>query len=330
VAANYEVLTDEAGQYSLDLPVDGDYNIFVSGEGFEPSFLVAGQDVEVVKGEFKTPDVVLKKKGEIDPPTDSAEAYVYGKGVTKDQVWEVLMSHGIISSADEINEPEEDTITGKGWTTYVRDGQSISDQPIDYVDEPFWKVTFKEERADGLKIVYVQRKCGNITVPPGEEVITPTPGHTPTPVPSPTPSATPTPTPTATPRPTPTPTPVPPAPSFICPDFKAHGDLLPGDIFTRVGTVQATNNVTWSWTVTPGYHLSVLLNNSRKLTLQVQEGAHLVVEATDAFGRTFEACVRDIPVSEKDPTPAPTRTPAPVPSPPPGPEPTPEQEPDPP
>ncbi len=191
--------------------------------------------------------------------------------------------------------------------------------------------------------------CANVIVPPGEEVIVLPPGSVPAPVPTPPPppgvtptppgatptppgatptppGATPTPTPTPPSTPTPTPTPPPPEPSFLCDGWREHGQLLPGDRFTRVQTIDATRTVTWtSKSVTPpSKHLRVIWETSRKLRLEVEEGAYLVVKATDIYGRVFTACSRWIPVSEEGATPAPTRTPAPVPTPPPTLDPTPQ------
>ncbi len=207
--------------------------------------------------------------------------------------------------------------------------------------QPIWVLVSKSGEE-----CFINPPCGNPEVdrgklslaPPVEEVMIPTPtppvGPTPSPPATPTPTppgATPTPppttptpppttpTPTSTPptrTPTPTPTPIPPPPpAFTCPGWHPHGDLLPGDTQTRVGTIQVTRNVSWSWDVTPGYHLSVLLNTTRKLQLQVEAKAHLVVYGTDVYGRKYTACVVDIPYSEQGATPAPTRTPAPVPTP---------------
>ena len=209
-ASNYERLTNAGGSYWIGVPIDGEYDLFASAEGYESSLLVSGQNIEEVKGLFGAPDIVLKRKAEFTP-SRGTDAYVYGKGVQKDDVCRVVMDHGLITSCDEINDPVTVTKSGAGWTTYVRDGQAISTKPANYDNEPFWEVTLKGERSDGLKVVYVQRKCGNVSAPPGEKIPPPRKeviGSTPTPVvgSSPTPPATGV-TPTATcPPPPPSPT----------------------------------------------------------------------------------------------------------------------------
>jgi hypothetical protein len=241
-ASNYEQLTNEEGVYWIGVPIDGEYDLFASVEGYEASLLVSGQHVEEVKGLFGAPDIILKRKAEFTPARGT-DAYIYGKGVQKDDVCRVEMDYGLIASCDEIKDPVAVTKSGAGWTTYVRDGQAISTKPANYENEPFWEVTFKSDRPDGLKVLYVQRKCGNVSAPPGEKIPPPRKeviGPTPTPVvgSSPTPPATGVP-PTATcppPPPTPTsplptqtaePTPTRVAPCLDCPPPPTEEPLPP-------------------------------------------------------------------------------------------------------
>lgn len=108
----------------------------------------------------------VPSSGEGGPPPDvdeNAFAYVFTVGVkTKDDVCRSLSIHRIISSCEEINEPEEVVKSGTGWSTFVRSGQTIHVVGgVSYSEEPFWRVTFKEARKDGLEEVFVQRACGN-------------------------------------------------------------------------------------------------------------------------------------------------------------------------
>lgn len=250
--------TDFFGVAKIELPKPGEYDIAVSREGYEDASLV-GRDDQMVA---RAPEIVcggnlvrveLDRVGEAPPPSPPADnggngggnvpssgeggpppdvdenafAYVFTVGVkTKDDVCRSLSIHRIISSCEEINEPEEVVKSGTGWSTFVRSGQTIHVVGgVSYSEEPFWRVTFKEARKDGLEEVFVQRACGNVSAPPGKtmppkkpfqpkEEVTP-PAKTPT-VPPPPPSATNTPRvphtatpvpPTATPKATETPRP---------------------------------------------------------------------------------------------------------------------------
>jgi hypothetical protein len=160
--------------------------------------------------EGETPiDLVLYKEGEFaqagtgstTPQATSepgTEGFIFGNGVEEHENCRVLMMFRIISSCEEIASIEPVDRSGTGWTTYVRSGTAIRTEETNYINEPFWRVTFKEERADGLEEVFVQRVCGNVSAPPGKEVPSTTP--TPTSVTTPTPPVgTSTPPPTATP-----------------------------------------------------------------------------------------------------------------------------------
>ncbi|MBI2594504.1 carboxypeptidase regulatory-like domain-containing protein, partial [Candidatus Curtissbacteria bacterium] len=226
-ATQYFAQTSDKGAYWVFLPIDGDYDINVEAEGFVPALLVGHPaqvvgKAPVVTGHTKVPDIVLKREAQF-LPARGPNAYVYGKGVEEDEVCRVLLSHGIISSCEEINATVAVTESGAGWTTYVRDGQAISTRPINYTNEQFWEVTFKEPRTDGLERVLVQRVCGNITAPKGEEfpqqirvVPTSTPIVVSTPTPTPTPLFFPTATPTS-PVPPSTATPTATLPSGVTP-----------------------------------------------------------------------------------------------------------------
>ena len=217
-ATNYETTTDNAGQYRVGLPINGEYDLFAAADVYEPSVLISGQDVDEVVGDFTAPDIVLKKRQEVVPQRGTA-GFVFGEGVRDEEgVYRVLLLHGIISSRDEVADIFSDTMTGQGWSTFIRDGQSISVRPITYSDEPAWHVVLQPGRSDGLTDVFVQKACGNISALPGEkpptrrEVMPPTPTPTVGPSPTPPPGVTPTPTPpgaTPTPPPPPTPTPTP-------------------------------------------------------------------------------------------------------------------------
>jgi len=266
-AKRREVNTNDKGDYRIDnLPLQGAYDLHVDAEGFESSYLVSGQQIdEVAVEDFKAPQVVLKRKPEVDVSVrTSPTGFVFGQGVAREDVPRVLMAHGIIKDPGEINPPEEVTRTGSGWTTYIRDGQTVSTVPANYTNEPFWRVTFKKERSDGLKEIFVQRKCGNVSVPPGVKIPKPTPSPQATPTATQTPTATSTPrkgvtptktptVPVSTPSPTPTSTKVPPtstprptqtaAPTQTgcpCPSTSATPANTPTVLPTPVSTIAVT------------------------------------------------------------------------------------------
>ncbi len=348
-AEHHEAFTDHDGLYKIPLPMNGEYELLVNAEGFEQALLVSGQDIEKIVGDLMVDDITLKKRSEIVQPTGPS-AYVYGKGVEKDEVARVLMAHGIINSFDEINEPVGTNVTGEGWTTYIRDGQSISTQPINYVAEPFWKVTFRQVRADGLEVVYVQRVCGNITAPPGEVVIRPIPtppvGPTPPPPPGVTstptpPGATPTPPPTTplpTPTPpttTPTPTPTPPTgtptptPTPVPPDFRVLAEGADRELNYRDGLIQYRANVrvvvfsgstadiapfTYRW-----YVDEVFQGSNNPILFWVWPGNHeMYAVVKDKFGRERESNHIPFRAGSIPPSPVPGHTPTPAPTPIPG------------
>ena len=119
-----------------------------SADGYEPSGLISSQDIEEVVGDFTVGDIVLKKGQEVVPQRGTA-GFVYGEGIPDEEgVYRVLLLHGIISSRDEVVDIFLDTMTGQGWSTFVRDGQSVSVRPITYNDEPAWHVVLQPGRVD--------------------------------------------------------------------------------------------------------------------------------------------------------------------------------------
>lgn len=353
-ATNYEALTNEAGKFKIKLPIDGEYDILALADGYEPSALVSGQDIEEVIGDFAVDDIVLKKRQEVVPQRGSA-GFVYGEGILDEEgVYRVLMLHGIISSRDEVVDIFEDSMTGQGWSTFVRDGQTISVRPIIYNNEPAWHVVLQPGRSDGLTDVFVQKACGNISAPLGEkppmreEVMPPPPGPVPAPVPTPPPPVTPPPTPpgatptppTVTPTPTPTPTPptrtptpTPQPPLFIpgCGEWHEHHQDA-NQLFWR--QAEFTSNLpVRDWLVSSNLGSAFKASsyddpfgppgNRQHALVQAREGDTVTVRVLLKDGRNLPICTSTVPVSQQGATPAPTRTPAPVPTPGPDPEPTP-------
>lgn len=257
VTPEYNGVTQENGTTRFKVGDKGDYDISVTAAGYEKAVLVGRDDQTVGRapkldcGDTKV-EVSLDRPGEVPPPStptamptssrsatatpDSGSpsatpttvpplgsfAFVYTLGVDdKEGVCRSLFAHRIISSCDEINEPVPVKKSGTGWSTYVRSGQTVHVvDGVSYSDEPFWEVTFRVPRADGLEVVYVQRKCGNVSAPPGKTMppskpFVPTqPQPTPTPgkeVPTATPKAS-----TSTPPPA-TKTPVPPTRTTVPP-----------------------------------------------------------------------------------------------------------------
>lgn len=182
--------------------------------------------------------------------------------------------------------------------------------------------TVKVEAGKRTTVYFGNVKDKNFTQTP-KPTPTPTPSKTPTPTPTmvtSTPTKSPTPTPSKTPTPTPT---QPPSLIFGCPDFLEHGS----EYFTRVGIVVSNYPVTWDVT-----GATIVSEASKSLTLQANEGAHVIVKAKAKNWNSgwVNACVKDVPVSVPGATPEPSRTPAPTLPPPTGPTPSPQWTPPPP
>jgi hypothetical protein len=348
-ATSYEDLTDEAGKFKIKLPIDGEYDIFASADGYEHSALVSGQGIEEIIGDFTVDDITLKRRQEVIPQRGSA-GFVYGEGILDEEgVYRVLLLHGIISSRDEVVDIFEDSMTGQGWSTFVRDGQTISVRPIIYNNEPAWHVVLQQGREDGLTDVFVQKACGNISAPPGEkpptrgEVMPPPPGPVPAPVPTPPPPVTPPPTPpgaTPTPTPptvTPTPTPTPTPPTRTPTPTPTPTPVPPVCDLTIIGPHRVDNTQTHArmqaslhWYVRPNFTPSIQwfldgvfigggeavqfmasLNVQHSLSVAVLHGTQVVCTDIATFAEG------SIPPGDGGPgtDPLPTATPIPAPTP---------------
>lgn len=204
----FTAITDSNGSYEImNLPGPGRYNLFVLNEGFVPSLKFGGEDLPEFQGSgFQIPDVTVQRLSEFAPPTDT-RAYVISVdgGIPAERAVEILHSMGHLPDIEEENvEVIPVTLNGDGRTT-VRDGDSISDVPTRFVNEPGYQVTYDD--GNGHKVDYfVEKKCGNLAAPPDK--VYPPPPIPPPPPPGATPTNTPVPG-----RPTATPTPVTPGPT---------------------------------------------------------------------------------------------------------------------
>jgi hypothetical protein len=179
-ALRYETFSQEDGSFRIELTRPGGYNLYVSAAGFEPVFLVAFQDLTELTGDLELPPITLKRYEEmVAGAREDPSTFVVKRGVTEDQVAAILMTHGIIASADEIESIESAAMDGPGWTTYLRDGRGVTVREVEYDDEPSWRVVLREGRADGLREIHVQKVCGNVAAPPGVPIPQPVPAAPP-------------------------------------------------------------------------------------------------------------------------------------------------------
>ena len=215
------------GQYRISVP-SGEYVVSAQAEGYELSIV---ESVGVHSHALQDIELVPKGKAAPPPGPGNPEGYIFGLGAQNEaEVRVILAVHG--EDITEIVSIMPVNLSGEGLSVYYRDGQATAVYVGSFLGEPAWEVRFSDGR-----IIFVQRKCGNIVkkaevisvvsqpsqqqqqqqqiviiqpLPPAAPMFTPvpstaTPRPTKTPVP-PTATSVP-PAPTATPRPTNTPFP---------------------------------------------------------------------------------------------------------------------------
>ncbi|OHA67980.1 MAG: hypothetical protein A3D59_02480 [Candidatus Wildermuthbacteria bacterium RIFCSPHIGHO2_02_FULL_47_17] len=155
-AKTTEIKSDSGGLYSMTLP-EGKYVVVAQKPGFEAS-LVDG----VTIASAITQNLILTPSGQANPPPgmNNPEGYVFRNGTAGPQdVKVVLAAQG--TDPKRIKNVSEVALSGDGMAIQYRDGQSVASYPGALNGERAWKAQLSDGTA-----VYVQKKCGNIIVPP--------------------------------------------------------------------------------------------------------------------------------------------------------------------
>ena len=120
VARNFETSSTSNGNFRLDLLDGGGYNLYVTAQGFEPTFLVSRLELSDVTGDMSVP-IMLRRRSEIQVQSGPAvlsssricnSNFPRSGGVGRADIPTLLMSQGIIAGTDEISSLEETVLSG--------------------------------------------------------------------------------------------------------------------------------------------------------------------------------------------------------------------------
>jgi hypothetical protein len=190
MARNIEGATDDKGYYYVNLGSAGAYNLIVTADLYEPYILLAQVDLPDIQGEEEAPTVVLRRRADVrvqapGPPLRESPlpgdgmndpvTFPYPRGIERAQVAPLLMSLGHIADESEIASIVDQTIDGSGWTTFVRQGTTLSITRVDVTSLPVLMVTLGGgPHSGGLLCVHLA--SGRVLAAPGSALM---PGEAP-------------------------------------------------------------------------------------------------------------------------------------------------------